>query len=75
MQFITLDHVRLCRSSRPLRSPDNHDVTIFMHAAKAAVEAGKVKAIGLSEASAPKIREVSPTQHQQPMLHMRKVCR
>mmetsp|Transcript_22138 Transcript_22138/g.55814 ORF Transcript_22138/g.55814 Transcript_22138/m.55814 type:complete len:324 (-) Transcript_22138:960-1931(-) len=39
------------------RLPSNHDVTVFMNAAKAAVAAGKVKAIGLSEASAPKIRE------------------
>jgi aryl-alcohol dehydrogenase-like predicted oxidoreductase len=40
-------------------SPSNHDVKVFMTAAKAAVEAGKVKAVGLSEVSAPKIREVS----------------
>uniref|UniRef100_A0A7S1X8X4 NADP-dependent oxidoreductase domain-containing protein n=1 Tax=Tetraselmis chuii TaxID=63592 RepID=A0A7S1X8X4_9CHLO len=39
------------------RLPSNHDVKVFMTAAKAAVEAGKVKAVGLSEASAPKIRE------------------
>jgi aryl-alcohol dehydrogenase-like predicted oxidoreductase len=39
------------------RLPGDHDVVGFMTAMKAAVAAGKVRAVGLSEASAPKIRE------------------
>jgi len=39
------------------RLPSNHDVVGFMTAMKAAVAAGKVRAVGLSEASASKIRE------------------